>query len=194
MNAYLRGRFFVRHFMAIAAAALLAMALAGCAGGQRGVPATGAIANFGQISAELYRGAQPDDSGMAQLQRLGVATLINLRMTGDGWPEEEAAARRHGMAYHQVPLHGFSAPTAGEVAQVLALIESSPGPVFLHCEHGADRTGTIVACYRIRHDRWPTGQALEEAKKYGLSDWEFGMKRFVRKFPAQPAPTGTLVK
>ena len=194
MNALSYDRIFGGRVWLAAVTASVALLTLGCVGPHRGVPATGSLANFGRVNGSLYRGAQPDEAGLAQLQRLGVATVINLRMADDVRPDEAASARIHGMVYHQVPLHGFSAPTSAEVEQLLALIESSPAPVFIHCEYGADRTGTIVACYRIRHDGWTPAHALAEAKLYGLSDWEFGMKRFVANFPSQPASVVAPVK
>lgn len=68
------------------------------------------------------------------------------------------------------------------MATLLALIESLPAPVFVHCEHGCDRTGTIIACYRIRVGGWPNEAALEEARKYGLSKHEHGMIEYIRTF------------
>ena len=44
------------------------------------------------------------------------------------------------------------------------------------------RTGTIVACYRMGHDGWTNEQALEEARHYGLSAWQFGMTRYIREY------------
>jgi protein tyrosine/serine phosphatase len=32
------------------------------------------------------------------------------------------------------------------------LQNKSRGPIFIHCRRGADRTGTVVALYRIEHD------------------------------------------
>jgi len=165
----------------------LVFALGDCAGSPRGVPASDGLVNFGRVSDTLYRGAQPDEHGLANLRRLGVATIIDLRMADDSWTGEATAARLNGMGYVNVPLPGFSAPTPAAVTRVLALIDTSPSPVFVHCEHGADRTGTIVACYRIQHDGWTAEQALVEARRYGLSNWEFGMKRFVQEFAGKPA-------
>lgn len=185
------GRMFGRRGWLAAITAAVALLTLGCVDPHRGVPATDHLANFGRVNGSLYRGAQPDEAGLAQLQKLGVATVINLRMADDVRPDEADSVRIHGMVYRQVPLHGFRAPTHAEVEQLLALIESSPAPVFIHCEHGADRTGTIVACYRIRHDLWPPARALAEAKQYGLSDWEIGMKRFVANFSSSPASAAT---
>ncbi len=158
----------------------------GCTGSPRGEPATEGIANFGRASDALWRGAQPDERGLAKLKQLGAATIVNLRAADDGGVKEEGIARRHGLGYTNVPLPGLSAPDAATVARILSLLATSPAPVFVHCEHGADRTGTIIACYRIQHDGWSAERALAEAGRYGMSGWEFGMKRFVQEFAARP--------
>lgn len=189
MRTPLADRGFAGRWWLTTAVLFVVLLTLGCMGPHRGVPATGSLTNFGRVNASFYRGAQPDATGLVQLQQLGVATVINLRMPDDVRPDEAVGVRSRGMVYRLVPLHGFSAPTDAEVEQLLALIDSSPAPVFIHCEYGADRTGTIVACYRIRHDGWTPARALAEAKQYGLSDWEFGMKRFVANFPSEPAPT-----
>ncbi len=168
-------------------ALLLGLALAGCGSGSRGVPASGGIQNFGRVNEALFRGAQPDEAGIAHLRRLGVRTIINLRLRNDTWSGEEAAARAQGMGYVSVPLQGMGAPTEAQVAKVLALIGWMPPPVFVHCEHGADRTGTIVACYRRQHDHWTVERALAEADDYGFSPFQLGMRRYLKAF--SPAPS-----
>jgi len=153
-----------------------------CAAGERGLPPSEGIANFGKINDSLYRGAQPDAVGIKALARLGIKSIINLRMTSEIWKAEEAEAHASDITYTNVPLKALGRPTDTQAAILLALIETLPAPVFVHCRYGCDRTGTIIACYRIRHDHWSNEAALEEARKYGLSTLEKGMINYVREF------------
>src|SRR5260370_42359511 len=84
------------------------------------------------------------------------------------------------MCYISVALRGMSAHTGEQLLKVLGLMnDGSAGPVFVHCRRGADRTGTVVACYRISHDGWQNPQALREAKQYGMSMFDRAMHYFV---------------
>lgn len=162
--------------------ALLLVAGASLSADARGLPVQEGILNFGKISEHLYRGAQPDATGIQSLKKLGVKLIVNLRMPGDCWKPEAAEAAANGILYTNIPMSGAARPRDEQVQQILGLLESSPGPVFVHCQHGCDRTGTVVACYRIQHDGWSNDLALREAKRYGISRWEFLMQRFVRNF------------
>jgi protein-tyrosine phosphatase len=87
------------------------------------------------------------------------------------------------MRYINVPMDGLAAPTFEQVAGLHAIFDNpASGPVFVHCLHGADRTGTVIACYRIAHDHWDNPKALAEAKSDGMSWLERGMQRFVLAF------------
>lgn len=152
------------------------------AAGERGLPPSEGIRNFGKINDRLYRGAQPDAAGIRNLARLGIKSIINLRLTNDVWKAEAAEASASGITYTNFPLKGVGRPTDAQVAALLALIDNLPAPVFIHCQHGCDRTGTIIACYRIRHAGWLNQAALEEARKYGISKFEFGMIHYIRDF------------
>ncbi|MFL6209501.1 MAG: fused DSP-PTPase phosphatase/NAD kinase-like protein [Pyrinomonadaceae bacterium] len=141
------------------------------------------LPNFHQVSAQLYRGAQPKAGGLAQLARLGVKTIINLREDDERADTEEQSARALGLNYYNVALPGLSRPNDASVEQALALIaDPHLQPVFVHCRRGADRTGTVIACYRIRHDGWTAAAATAEAKHYGLSMFERGMKNYIKEF------------
>jgi protein tyrosine/serine phosphatase len=52
----------------------------------------------------------------------------------------------------------------------------------VHCHRGADRTGAVIACYRIAHDGWSSKQALNEAKSFGMRWTQMGLKRYVESF------------
>ena len=162
---------------------VLLLAAASPAGARdRGVPPSEGIGNFGKVNDGLYRGAQPDAAGIKNLARLGIKTIINLSMTNELWKAEASEASATGITYTNVPLKGLGRPSDAQVAKLLTLIETLPAPVFIHCQHGCDRTGTIVACYRIKHHNWSSKSALEEATKYGLSTYERGMREYILEF------------
>ena len=156
--------------------------IVGCVTGPRGFPPGEGIGNFDKVNNSLYRGGQPNLLGIESLKRVGIKTIVNLRMTNDVRISEEAEALANGIIYTNVPMRGLGRPTDKQVAKVLSIIETFPSPVFVHCEHGCDRTGTIIACYRIKHDQWTSKQALSEAAQYGMSKWEVGMKNYVVDF------------
>lgn len=166
----------------IAAVALLLLA-GGAAGAWTQAPQEKVLPNFHQVNENLYRGAQPADGGIKRLAALGVKTVINLRGESEGTRAEEAEARAAGLRYFNVPMADLSRPTDEQVERVLALINDSQNwPVFVHCNHGKDRTGTIIACYRISHDGWTSEKAKAEAKHYGMSWVQFGMKDYISDY------------
>jgi protein tyrosine/serine phosphatase len=149
------------------------------------------VPRFSQVNEHLYRGGQPSRAAIAALPKLGIHAVIDLRGTGERAANEEKQVVALGMKYYSVPLPPLAAPTAQQVATILALVEDSENwPVFIHCQRGKDRTGTIVACYRIVHDRWPNERALMEAKEHGLSRFERAMQAFIAAF--RPAPVLSL--
>jgi protein tyrosine phosphatase (PTP) superfamily phosphohydrolase (DUF442 family) len=140
------------------------------------------IENFDKVDDKLYRGAQPNAIGIEALKAIGIVTVINFRAADDCWGEEESYVTNAGMAYFQEPLNAMSAPSKAEIERILGIIQSSPGPVFVHCQFGCDRTGTVVACYRIRVKKEQPDVALQDADQHGMSAFEVGMKRFILNF------------
>lgn len=147
-----------------------------------GADVTG-IRNFHQVNDHIYRGAQPAAQGFQTLSKLGVKTVIDLRETGSRSRTEQELVEAAGMRYVSVPLSGIQAPSDAQVAKLLAMLDdTSAGPVFIHCRRGADRTGTVCACYRIAHDRWPNEKALGEARSFGMSWFEKAMQYYVLRY------------
>ena len=143
------------------------------------------LPNFGIVSPQLYRGGQPKDAGFAELKRLGVDIVANLRNETGHIAREHALVNAHGMRYVSIPWEGRHTPSAEQVAQFLKLLHANADrKVFVHCRRGAERTGVFVACYRIAREHWTPEQALAEMERFRFRGLRFGhLKRFVRSFP-----------
>jgi tyrosine-protein phosphatase SIW14 len=147
------------------------------------------LPNFHRVNERLYRGGQPREGGMNELAALGVNTVINLRDDDERASAEEAEARAAGLRYFNVPLGRFGRPEDEQVERVLALINAAEnGVVFVHCAKGRDRTGTVVAVYRIKHDRWTGERAKKEAERYGMKFWQRRMKDYIEDYYRKHAP------
>jgi uncharacterized protein (TIGR01244 family) len=144
------------------------------------------IPNLHQVNENLFRSGQPSPESWPKLAKLGVTTVIDLRRVDEHSTEAEAkAVTAAGMTYVNVPMKGVVAPSEAQMAQILSVLLKSQGPVLVHCKRGADRTGAVVACYRIAHDRWKSKQALAEAKSHGMAWTQLGLKQYIMSF--QPA-------
>src|SRR5215813_7013337 len=141
------------------------------------------LPNFHRISDKLFRGAQPANGGIKKLSELGIKTVINLRGTDELTASQQKEAEAAGVKYFNVPMPGLSAPSDEQVERVMALINNPENqPVFIHCKRGSDRTGTIAAVYRISSEDWTSDRAIAEARRYGMSWAEFGMRSYIENY------------
>ena len=141
------------------------------------------LPKFHQVNNKLYRGAQPKKGDLQEIANLGIMTVVNLRGKGEGVLQEEQEARRKGLRYFNVPFERAGRPRDADIERVLSIINTPEyQPVFVHCKQGVDRTGTVIAIYRITHDGWTSKEAKEEANRYGMHPWEIGMKNYIHDF------------
>lgn len=101
--------------------------------------------NLCKVSDTLYRGAQPTAEGFANLKKLGIKTIVSLR----DHHSDEALLAGTGLAYVSAATDTWEL-TSDKVAAFLRIaVDPNAAPVFVHCQHGADRTGAMVAAYRM---------------------------------------------
>jgi tyrosine-protein phosphatase SIW14 len=151
------------------------------------------VGNFYKVNDQVYRGAQPSEQGFQSLAKLGVKTVLDLRETGSRSSSEAKVVEKLGMRYVSLPMRGAGAPTPEQVKKALTLLnDPAAGPVFVHCRRGADRTGTVMACYRISHDSWEQQKALTEARARGMHWFEFAMMKYIMGYKTPPVATAAV--
>jgi len=140
------------------------------------------IALAARMNDGLYRGAQPDAAGLAELRALGVRTVLDLRESHDETADVVAAGFRSA----HVPVVGGREAAAPTDAQVRAffdvVLDPTNRPVFVHCSHGKDRTGALCAAYRMEIDGWTPEQALDEMRALGFNDDHPKLTEFVLSY------------
>ena len=70
-------------------------------------------------------------------------------------------------------------PDDQEVNEILALLADSKNyPVFVDCQFGEDRTGMIIALYRVFYQGWTAADAYDEWVKDGFHTYLIGLKNY----------------
>jgi protein tyrosine phosphatase (PTP) superfamily phosphohydrolase (DUF442 family) len=147
----------------------------------RRLPDARGVSYAAEVAPGLYRGGQPDEAGIAWLKSLGVKTVINLRhYHGDTEGQRVTAA---GLRYERIPLESSDAPERKEVARFLALVnDPALRPIYVHCLHGVDRTGTMMAVYRMEMEGWSNAEAFAEMEFFEAHRIWRDLRKFVRGY------------
>jgi len=122
------------------------------------------VPNFYKVSDDLYRGAQPTAIGMRNLKAMGIKTVVSLR----SFHSDRDKIGDTGLGCENIPMKVWH-PEERQVVKFLEIVtDSKRTPVLVHCQHGADRTGTMCAVYRIAVQGWTKEEALREMTEGGF--------------------------
>jgi len=173
----LRSKLLSRFIAPLAIAACLPLIAAPAVDQIRGIP------NFHAVNSQVYRGGQPSPQALRSLADAGFKTILDLREDDQRGKDEKKLVKALGMHYVNVPMKGMKKPEDKQIAKALkALHDEKSGPIFVHCKRGADRTGVVLACYRMEHDNWDRQQALSEARQLGMSWYQIPLIRYVQSY------------
>jgi protein tyrosine/serine phosphatase len=126
------------------------------------------LPNFHPVAPGIYRGAAPTEAGLERLKRMGVHTIVDLRISPREVKKERKEAESLGFQWVNLPM-GSDPPTSRQVSRFLEIMDhASVDPVFVHCQHGADRTGCMVGIWRGTRDRWDFPRIWKEMRRYGF--------------------------
>jgi tyrosine-protein phosphatase SIW14 len=145
----------------------------------RGLP------NFGRVTDNLYRGGQPTSDGFKSLHAMGVGIVVDFREK----PSEEATEKREveslGMKSVDIPWSANHEPSSAQIVEFLDLVRANPdSKIFIHCRRGADRTGVMIAAYRIAVEHQSVAEAVSEMHRFHY-DWLFRpqLRRYIESLP-----------
>jgi protein tyrosine/serine phosphatase len=112
-------------------------------------------------SQNILRGGQPDAKGFIYLKSLGITNIIKLNLEDN----EDAEATALGMTVVYIPINTYDQVIHLEKWKFeVAVIAITPN-TFIHCAHGQDRTGLVVAGYRMAN-----GMSKADAEKEMLAN------------------------
>jgi tyrosine-protein phosphatase SIW14 len=133
------------------------------------------VPNFAKVCEDLYRGGQPTHVGYRSLKDMGVHTIVTLRTVD--WHSaklEDAGIRTHHISFKHIH------PETEDVLKFLSLATNPDNrPLFVHCRQGVDRTGMMIAVYRMAVQDWPRAKAIAEMKQMGFNDWNVLIERYL---------------
>ncbi len=123
------------------------------------------VPNLYKIDENLYRSGQPTAAGMEQLkQRLGIKTIINMRMLHSDIGEIGST----GLLQERLRVAYWHIEDEDVIRVMRILANKENGPYLIHCRHGADRTGLMCAMYRIIYHGWTKEEAIDEMVNGGF--------------------------
>lgn len=127
------------------------------------------VDRFGVVAGDkLYRCRQPRGDDWRLLEEYDIHTVVNLRPPGEDpadFAAEQRACSRAGARLVNIPM-SRPTPTGVQLRRFLRVVRKTDGAVLVHCEHGRDRAGVMVACYRIAEQGWTLRKAAAEMMRY----------------------------
>ncbi|MDR2219056.1 MAG: dual specificity protein phosphatase family protein [Methylobacillus sp.] len=142
------------------------------------------IENLHRITPSLYRSEQFSKDDVAQLQELGIKKVISFR----AFHSDKKMLAGSGIELQRIPINTWDIDDKDVIAALKALRNAErDGPVLIHCQHGADRTGLISAMYRIVYQGWSKEQALDELQNgdYGFHTIWRNITRYIKNVDVQ---------
>ena len=148
------------------------------------------INNFQVVIADgVYRSGQPrGETGWNYLKNIGITTVVKLNKfsSDEDEAEEFRMAKEHNIKV--VPIYmqpedfphnwnPWASPDLKDIMQAIKVLENRGNEkVLVHCSHGKDRTGLVVAVYSVRNKNLCKDAAYEQMKYYGANPILFGIK------------------
>lgn len=131
------------------------------------------LKNLFKLNDTIYRCEQPDNSGFALLDSLGIKSILNLRTK----QTDKQCSGKLPLTLFHIEMHAKKI-TDNDIVESLKVLINSQKPIVVHCKYGSDRTGVVIALYRIIFQGWTKEQAIQE-----MRNGEYGFHKFFKNIP-----------
>lgn len=121
------------------------------------------LSNLHRVTPNLYRSAQPDETSGEAIAQLGIKTVLSFRKRD----KDEPLRNTPGITFKRYPLHTWDIDDRDIIAVLKIITNPDNQPILVHCTHGADRTGLMMASYRMIVQGWSKEDARQEMKQGG---------------------------
>lgn len=141
------------------------------------------LEHYRKWSDKVGQSGQPvGEEAFRNAAALGYRTILSV----DGAKPDAEVAAKYGLRYVHVPIE-YSGITKDQALRIVKAVETSDGPVLVHCHHGLHRgpAGAMVA--RIAVDGISNAEATEMLKQSGCSPKYEGLYRDIAGFKAPSA-------
>jgi protein tyrosine/serine phosphatase len=130
--------------------------------------------NLYKVDEVLYRSEQPSAAAMQELEQMGIKTVLNLRNA-----KNDPQPKMVNLKWVHVRINTWTI-SYDDLVKSLREIEKAEKPVLVHCKHGSDRTGAVVAAWDILKHNYTKEQAVEELRHGGYHFHEKYFKNIIR--------------
>jgi uncharacterized protein (TIGR01244 family) len=129
------------------------------------------IVNFAKVETTVACAGATTPAALAEVKRMGYASVINLRQANEPGADIDAAAaaaKAAGINFIHIPFNAAS-PDPMLVDNFLkAITDKANQPAFIHCA-SANRAAALWLVKRIAVDKWDVERASTEAAALGLT-------------------------
>lgn len=161
---------------------VLLFLMSGCAG----ITFSNADHKPEKVSEGVFRGPHPQESDLYELSRMGIKTVLSLEDNPEVVAEEENVCRSLNINFVNVPLSELFPPSPGNLKQAVSVIRQNRNHgIYIHCRRGIDRTGYVIASFRMLVEKCALDTAYKECCDHGHSPlvyffWKHSLKEISR--------------
>ncbi len=140
-----------------------------------------------KVSEGVFRGPHPKEADLRELSGMGIGTVLSLENNPSVVAEEERACRSLNINFVNIPLSELAPPSPGALKQAVHVIQQyRDGGIYVHCRRGIDRTGYVIASFRMLVEDRKLDTAYKECCDHGHSKlfyffWKNSLKRIGRE-------------